>query len=136
MNEVKKWSLDGLKVNNVVVIDVYDGDTFKIVLPICCKKYIFSCRLLGIDTAEIRSNESSEKEFAIQTRDYVKTLFDEHTVNITCHEFDKYGRVLCTIECQKMNCNDAFVLSTHLIENGFGYFYDGGKRKLFNEWKK
>lgn len=128
-NDYKIWSLNGLETSDVKVHNVYDGDTFKLILPICCSKYIFNCRLNNIDTPEIRSKNLKEKEIAYIVRDYVRKLLQNNNFRIKCLDFDKYGRVLCDILLE----NDES-LSEHLIKKNYAYEYTGGTKKKFNEW--
>lgn len=75
-------------------VKCYDADTIHVVI---CVNNIFSrfcCRLLEIDTAEIRSKNKDEKQFAKMSRDYLRNLILDKLVIIKCQEFDKYGRLL------------------------------------------
>ena len=45
------------------VISVYDGDTIKALFPLNGVMYKWNCRLVGIDTPEIRTRNLKEKEF-------------------------------------------------------------------------
>jgi micrococcal nuclease len=131
-----KWTLNGMKTKDMKISDVYDGDTYKIELPVCCRRYVFSCRLLGIDTPEIRSKNKTEKKVGYDVCMYVSKLLlqSDRDIEIHCHDFDKYGRVLCdiTLIIGGKRCD----LASHLIEMGMGYKYDGGTRLSFKQWYK
>jgi len=132
--EIKKWSLDGLNTTDALVSSVYDGDTLRLVLPVCCTKYIFSCRLNGIDTPEIRSRNKQEKVIARQVRDYVKELLESHAFRVCCGKSDKYGRILCDIYVILDGVE--LSLADHLIGKKYGYIYNGGKKLKFEDWYK
>lgn len=128
--DITKWTLDGVKTKGVL-LNIYDGDTFTLLLPVCCKEYAFSCRLNGIDTPEIRTKNRLEKKQAKLVKEYVKNILETTPFEVHCGDFDKYGRILCEIIF-----DDGTSLSSHLIEKGFAYKYTGGKKKLFDEWFK
>ena len=112
-------------------VSIYDGDTFRLELPICCTRFIFSCRLLGVDTAEIRTKNVEEKAVAVEAKEYVRKLLSENEFEVVCDGLDKYGRVLCEIIFSSLE-NRA--LSSLLVEKNYGYRYDGGTKRKFEEW--
>lgn len=120
---MSKWSLEGLECEGEFVSN-YDGDTFKLLLPVCCKKYIFSCRLFGIDTPEIRSKDLEVKKKAKEVKHFVYDLMKNKKFNVKCYKFDKYGRVLCDISFPEDNTS----LREVLLDKEYGYEYFGGKR--------
>jgi len=106
------------------IVDIYDGDTCKILLYIDGKIVKFPCRLNGIDTPEIKpllSKPNRDKEIKnakrcrnrlvqlgtdcdIDTDDEcgkeeLKELLDRNTklVTVKCDGFDKYFRLLVKI---------------------------------------
>ncbi len=140
------FSLKGLKTY-ARVIDVYDGDTITIVFDVNGYFLKFKCRLIGIDTCEIRSKNKEIKRLAILaknrlfnliTNDYIddnkKDLiryFDEN-INIIwvhCLDFDKYGRLL--VDCY-YSAQDETSFSKILIDEKLAYPYDG-ETKLTEE---
>lgn len=85
------------------VVDVYDGDTVKVVFYFHDVLYRWNVRLYGINTPEMRPSRlnplrKSIKANAIKSRDYLKSLFQKtnNLVYIECGDFDKYGRLLGT----------------------------------------
>ena len=135
------FSLNGLKMKGKI-IDIYDGDTITIAIfkplgEIKC----FKCRLYGIDTPELKGQQS---EFGIRsrnkliewitngktvlqsntiyTRDNIKTICKENNslVTIECGPFEKYGRLLITI-FTKNGTN----INQQLINHGFAKPYFG-----------
>lgn len=100
------------------LVDVYDGDTVKVVLPFGGKLHKFNVRLAGIDTAEMRSKDAAVKERAVRARDRllqhatglealpklstkkdINKLLDDHVtmVWVECLGWDKYGRLLANL---------------------------------------
>ena len=85
------------------VVDVYDGDTVKVVFYFHDVLYRWNVRLYGINTPEMRPSRlnplrKSIKANAIKSRDYLKSLFEKknNLLYIECGDFDKYGRLLGT----------------------------------------
>ena len=64
---------------------------------------------------------------AIHARNYLKSLImnDNQLVYVKCGEFDKYGRLLGTIFINK---KDKVSVNEMMINNNFGYVYDGGTK--------
>ena len=128
-SKVKQFSYEGRKCEGKVV-KVYDGDTVHIVFPLTDSEpdrlYKWNCRLINVDTPELRTKNLKEKEFGKQVRDYLKEKILNKVVTVTCNDFDKYGRLLVEIHYQEENINN------WLIENGYAKQYGGGtKHKWF-----
>lgn len=120
-NDVPLFSLNGMRCK-AKVIKVYDGDTVTCIFPFKGEYFKWKCRLIGIDTPELRTRNLKEKEHGYKARDYLRSQILKEIVDIECHDFDKYGRLLISI----MKDNVDIVHS--LIENGFGKAYDGGTK--------
>lgn len=154
------WSLidnnvNYLSFNNNIfsgkVVDVYDGDTIKLVLPFIIKtskyKYKFldkllkkrdiiqmykwNCRLTGIDTPEIRTKNLQEKEFGIMVRDKLREKILNNLLFVKCGVFDKYGRLLVTLYDSEENLKKDNSINKWLINNKYAKEYNGGKKQ---EW--
>ena len=122
-NDIEEFSLDGI-ITLGKIVDIYDGDTCKIVLINKNELQKFNCRLMGIDTPEMKpsltkTDRDKEIESAHQCRNKIiqlgtnckcelstimkktecKSLLATNTklIKVKCHEFDKYGRLLVTI---------------------------------------
>jgi endonuclease YncB( thermonuclease family) len=113
------------------VLKVYDGDTLHLAVFVGddCKR--FRCRLAGIDTAEIKSANPLEKEYAIKARERLLQLCGNLLVWTVFHKMDKYGRPLVTLyknECDNTSFNQI------LLNENLGYEYDGKKRIAFENW--
>lgn len=96
-------------------------------VPFIDNLYLWKCRLNGVDTPEITSKIASEKEKALLARDFVKELILDKDVQVKCHKFDKYGRLLVNIKV----CEDKD-LSELLISKNYGRFYDGRKKEKWS----
>lgn len=142
------FSLKGLKTY-ARVIDLYDGDTITVVFDVNGYFLKFKCRLIGVDTCEIRSKNVAIKRLAtlakrrlfhLITNDHMddennkKELtkyFDDKIciIWVHCLDFDKYGRLL--IDCYSSS-EDEKSFSNILIDEKLAYKYDG-ETKLTEE---
>jgi endonuclease YncB( thermonuclease family) len=154
-----KFSLNG-KIFLAKCVKCYDADTIHVVFHIFNQFSRFTCRLFGIDTAEIKSKDELEKKYAITARDYLRNLILDKLIIIKCGEFDKYGRLLVTLflvnDTNELHMlggsnndnnndnNDDNNASTYfnfkesinnqLIMEKFAYNYNGKTKKPFVEW--
>ena len=109
-------------------VKCYDADTIHIVIYHGNKLQRFVCRLIGIDSAEIRTSNMKEKAHAIKARDYLSDLILNKLISIQCGKFDKYGRLLITIFYNDENINEK------LVTLKYAYKYDGKTKQTFEEW--
>ena len=129
-------------------VDVYDGDTVKIVMPLMIdgeitnKLFRWNCRINRVDTPEIRTKNIKEKDYGKLVRDNLRNKILNRMVYVKCLEFDKYGRLLIEIyinedynysNINKDNCEDKLLnISNWLITNNYAKEYFGGtKTKWF-----
>ncbi len=128
--KTNKFSLNGYKTY-AKCVHVYDGDTIHVVFKLHntgeCHKWII--RLIGIDTPEIKSKNPSEKQKAIQTRDYLRSKILDKIIILDCLDFDKYGRLLGYIFLEGYEKS----INQELIDNGFAKAYDGGTKEGWSE---
>lgn len=143
----KPFSLEGL-ATLARVVDVYDGDSIKLILPVFDRFFVFNARLGGIDTPEMKSKDLQERGAATAARDrliaelmvsqpldtasqlpcankkQIKSMFERFPciIHVTCNKFDKYGRLLVDID-----------VIAKLLNDNVGYSYDGGTKKLFSQ---
>ena len=75
-NTCPLFSLVGQE-HNAKVVDVYDGDSIKIVIKLSGTFQKFNCRLADIDTPELRSKNMNEKLYA----HYVKKKVENDLLN-------------------------------------------------------
>lgn len=142
----QEFSFEGIK-DYARLVDVYDGDTITCVLKIFDEYYKFKFRLYGIDTMEIKDQDTQIKQKALEARKKVIDILCENnnlSINSTrneiqdylknniviiwieCLNFDKYGRILCKVYNNKNAEKD---VSTILIECNLAVSYDGGKKQ-------
>ena len=144
IHEIPFFSLEGLNTW-CRVIDIYDGDTITVVIPLMTSMYKFHIRLYGIDTPEIKSLVQQEKEKAIISRNRLIELCTNVATNlksrkevqqflseniyliwINAYKMDKYGRVLANVY---KSPEDTVSFTKTLIDEKLGYEYFG-KTKL------
>lgn len=113
------------------VVKVYDGDTITIAtrIPNDLTIYRFSVRLLGIDTPEIKTKSTREKQLAILSRDALETLIIGQIVQLRNVSIEKYGRILANVYLKEID------LSQWMIEKGYAVPYDGKTKQIPDAWK-
>lgn len=151
IEDIPEFSLSGVRTVGKVV-DMYDGDTCKIILANGDVLLRFTCRLKFIDTPEIKPprnkpNRDMEIKNAMRcrnrllqlttscqcnvddtlTKPQVKKLLKSNNkvIQVQCHEFDKYGRLLVELYCNDKTANGL------LVDEGFAKYYDGGTKDVF-----
>ena len=123
-SNIKKFSLNSY-ICDAKIIKVYDGDTVTAIFEYKNELYKWSCRLLGIDTPEIKSKNENEKNLAIIARDALNNKIANKVVKLHCFDFDKYGRILVEIYLDDLHINQ------WLIDEKYANKYDGGTK---TEW--
>ena len=135
------------------VVNVIDGDTLSLVIPLFDKYFKFNVRIYGIDTCEIHSNDVEIKDKGLKAKYRViemlskkdikdvlcisrKQIIDLFNANISivwieCLDFDKYGRLLGNVFFDNKTKNIADIL----VSEKLAYRYDGGT-KLTEEQQK
>ncbi len=117
----------------VKVVDVYDGDTFTVLIPFGGEFLKLKIRLLGIDTPELNprgkgtTETITEKEAAKVVRDNVKELILGKQMNVKLTKWDKYGGRVNG----ELYISGDYTLSDHLYIKGYAKKYNGGKKE---EW--
>lgn len=111
------------------VLNVYDGDTFFIRLPVCAKELPFLCKRMGVriegmDTPERKGLCEDEKKAAalasIQLEVMLRSAKRIELINV---KREKYGRLLGGLMIDGQDVVEDMVLS------GMARPYDGGARK-------
>ena len=105
------------------VVDVYDGDTFTILLVSEGIVYRRRCRCLGYDAPEMRG-VNAEKDRAIAARDHLAKVLPKGVFSLDFSGTDKYGRLLVTCRVGRDER-----LDEHMIRHGHGYAYHGGRKR-------
>lgn len=131
-DNTKIFSLNG-KFKLCKVVDIYDGDTCKVVFKVKGEIYKWNVRMYGYDSPEMRvssrnPNRDVIKANAVKARDYLTNLVQkpDQLVYISCGNFDKYGRLLGTLYLSK-NKEDVSV-NQMMINAGHGEPYYGGTK--------
>ena len=123
--KTNKFSLNGYKTF-AKCVHAYDGDTIHVVFKMPnsndCYKWII--RMMGIDTPEIKTKNTYEKQLAVKARDFLRELILDKLIVIECLDFDKYGRLLGNIYIE----GNEMSLSNIMIEKGYAKAYDGGTK--------
>ena len=120
-SNIKKFSLNSL-ICDAKIIKVYDGDTVTAIFEYKNEIYKWSCRLLGIDTPEIKSKDENEKKIAVTVRYVLHDKIINKIVKLHCYDFDKYGRLLVEIYLDDLHINQ------WLIDEKYANKYDGGTK--------
>lgn len=109
------------------VVDVYDGDTIKVVFDLNGVINRWTVRMEGYNSPEIKVSVNNPardliKKNGFEARDFLKDLIqnEEQLVYIRCGDFDKYGRLLGTIY---LNKGDITSVNQLMIDNNKGYNY-------------
>ena len=96
-SDAEPFSLEGVRTK-AKVVKVYDGDTFKCVfgLPELFggRQYLWTCRVAGIDTPELRRAGPQEKAWGIAARNRMRELIMDKEIMVQVEGYDKYGRLL------------------------------------------
>lgn len=115
--------------NCVHYVKNYDADTvtFNIngIHPFFGKN--ISVRVNGVDTPEVKTKDTCEKELALKAKQYVKDLFlKSKRVDLRNIKKGKYFRIVADIYLDNQN------LSTLLLDKKYAYKYDGGTKLNIN----
>lgn len=149
--ETPYFSLDGVK-SWCRVVDVYDGDTLTLVAPYKDKSNAIkiSVRLLGIDTCEMKSRLSENRDKSLRARNRVIQLLTGRQEQITVRTYrkdiqqifkdtlcivwvefqgmDKYKRVLAHVYPASCTSANSESISNILLREGLAFEYFGGTK--------
>jgi len=123
-------------VTSGTVIKVYDGDTITIAstLPFHDKRktiYRFSIRLRDIDSPELRTSCTEEKEVAQLAQKTLSNLCLGQRVTLQDVANEKYGRILANVILTPVNIN----LSQYMLQQRLAVSYAGGTKVSPVSWK-
>jgi len=117
MGEQKK------KVNYVYkakVVKIYDGDTVTLDIKLGCFVTLENekCRLMGIDTPEMRGDDKARGKLA---RDFLRNMIlgQEVTVKTYLDKTGKYGRLLVDIYHNGVFINEFLVTSGYAVHREY-----------------
>jgi endonuclease YncB( thermonuclease family) len=114
-------------------VKVYDGDTTHIAFYHKEELVRLKCRVIKIDTAEMRSANPKEKEHAYKARDRFTKLCSNKLVWVHIQKEDLYGRFLTAFYTDE---TEQVALHQVLLDENLAYPYNGGKKIPFDEWYK
>ena len=107
------------------LLKIVDGDSVDVLLDLgfdIHKKE--RVRLSGIDAPESKTTDENEKKFGLEAKEYVAAWFVANPKSkIRTTKDDKYGRILGEFFGVGVKG-----LSESLIEDGYAWAYDGGKK--------
>ena len=116
------------------VVDIYDGDTIKVVFMDNNRINKWNIRMEGYDSPEMRPSRKLEnrdeiKKKAIEAKNYLKSLImnENQLVYLKCGKFDKYGRLLGYVYIKE---DDTESVNEMMIKNNHAYEYHGGTKKV------
>ena len=114
------------------IVSVYDGDTCTALFKMDKKFVKFKVRMLGYDSPEMKPrlnipDRDKIKENAIAAKEALILKTKNEKIILECGDWDKYGRLLGTLYDRNLNINE------WMIESGYGYRYNGGKKRTIRE---
>ncbi len=122
-------------VTHAKVVDLYDGDTLRLVFVYRDELIQFAVRMEGYDSPEMRPakthpNREAEKQKAHEAKEALAGQVLGHVLVAEFGDFDKYGRPLAKLYLTEdptkrtaANCVNAW-----MVENGYGRPYFGGTK--------
>lgn len=120
------------KTYDAKIVHIYDGDTMHVVFYEYGQYIKWNCRIMGVDTPEIRTRNIEEKQLGLKVRDILIDQLLNKIVKIHTDDFDKYGRLLIDVEMPldpQVENQDSIMLSEWLISNNYAYPYEGGTKR-------
>ena len=144
-NQLKDFTFEGI-ITQAKVVSVYDGDTCRVAFyyPLDSDEIImFSGRLAGIDTPEIRTKNFKEKELAIKAKNRLIELVTENEksnekgnnklIYIKCMKNDKYGRPMIFLFQEEQENDSGYTLENSindiLVKEKLAKYYNGGRKE-------
>jgi len=126
-SDIKYFSLDGYETK-AKVVKVYDGDTVHVIFQMFDKFYKWNCRILHVDTPELRTKDLEEKKRGYECRDKLSALILDKIVLLKCSTFDKYGRLLVEITVPETGLK----IHEYLISEGLANKYEGKTKEKWD----
>lgn len=125
--DIPYFSLEGYETL-AKVVKVYDGDTVHVVFSYFDKFYKWNCRILHVDTPELRTKDLEEKKRGYECRDKLSALILDKVVSLKCSKFDKYGRLLVEITVPETGLK----IHEYLISEGLANKYEGKTKEKWD----
>ena len=133
-DQIKQFNMDGVKCYGVLV-NVYDGDTFRAVVYHDGRMKKLTFRPIGYDTPEMKPPKSMENrdahiEKAKEARQkFIDLCGGMHSyVFLRCGKYDKYGRVLVHVTNRRYSRK---TINDLMLESGLANPYNGGTKLEF-----
>ena len=124
--DIKPFSFDGIE-KYVRIVKVYDGDTCTILFRWKKQNIKTSCRIIGIDTPELRTKNKVEKELGYKAKEFLVNLIFEKVLRVKFGKDGKYGRPLVEIFL-----HNGQSISDIMISSGHAKPYFGGTKQKWN----
>ena len=122
------FSFDGIKTYARCVKN-YDADTVTLVLKQNSEFIKINCRIVGIDSPEMRSKNAELKAHAYAGKQFLSELILNKIVFVEITNFDKYGRALINL----YTCDTKENIKDMLIEKKFAIAYNGDTKMTEQE---
>lgn len=119
------YSLEGRSVLGKVV-RVIDGDSSKVSIAVDGHAWTFPVRIVDIDSPEVRTSNEKEKALGFKAKARVEELVLGKIVSLKLGKFDKFGRLLGSIET-----SDGVNVGDDLISRGLAVKYNGKRHAWF-----
>lgn len=118
------------------VVDVYDGDTIRVVFEYRGELIQYAVRMLGYDSPEMRPPKASptrdaEKAAARASAAALTEKIGDAIVHLECGAFDKYGRLLATVFTRARDGSRGEDVNAWMLANRYGVPYGGGAKALY-----
>lgn len=116
----------------VTYVRNYDADTITVVVPGAHPLFgqNIPVRVLGIDTPEIKTKDSCEKQKAKEAKELVASMLKKaKRIDLEKIQRDKYFRILADVRVDRVSLGET------LLSKGLAYPYDGGTKRSIN-WCK
>jgi len=120
---VKPFSFVGVE-KYARIVKVYDGDTCTILFKWKKQNIKTSCRIVGIDTPELRTKNKKEKELGYKAKEFLENLILEKVLKVKFGKDGKFGRPLVEIFL-----HNGQSISDIMISNGHAKPYFGGTKE-------
>lgn len=143
-NDLPEFSFEGLSLW-AKCVDVFDGDTCKIVFIYNNRLVKCTVRMLGYDSPEMKGTSGVEHQQALDAKYQLIRLLKlntplvNHTTDIKDRlvfvkmgKWDKYGRLLATIFYNDINTDFSHSINSQMMELPGSHPYDG-KEKTWNK---
>ena len=121
-------------ITNVKVTSVYDGDTFKVMLP-CALPVVcdyISVRVRGVDAPEFKTKDACEKKKAKEAKLFTREFLKKGSVTLRNCGKDKYFRLLCAVFVVNKETKEESSLATALLKANLAVPYEGQKKLKYN----